>query len=73
MDSNHLTAIFRSILIQILCISGIIYNFLFDLEKFISKNANIYFSTRNMYILGKNTSKYCSGIILVHVHATVFF
>ena len=26
-----------------------------------------------MYILGKNNSKYCSRIIVVHVHATVFF
>ena len=34
--------------------------FHFDLEKFIS-------------FLGQNTSKYCSGIIVVHVHATVFF
>ena len=26
-----------------------------------------------MYILGENTSKYCSQIIVVHVHSTVFF
>ena len=26
-----------------------------------------------MYILGENTSKYCSRIIVVHVHAIVFF
>ena len=25
-----------------------------------------------MYILGESTSKYCSPIIVVHVHATVF-
>ena len=31
------------------------------------------FSTRNLYILDENTSKYRSRIIVVHVHATVFF
>ena len=25
-----------------------------------------------MYILGENTSKYCSRVTVVHVHATVF-
>ena len=38
-----------------------------------AKIVNIYFSTRNFYILGKNTSKYCSRVIVVHSHATVFF
>ena len=38
-----------------------------------AKIVNIYFSTRNLYILVENTSKYCSRIIVVHVHATVFF
>ena len=38
-----------------------------------AKIVNIYFSTRNLYILGENTSKYCSRIIVVHIHATVFF
>ena len=33
----------------------------------------MYFSTRNLYILGENTSKYCSQIIVVHDHAIVFF
>ena len=37
-----------------------------------AKNVNIYFSTRNLYILGENTSKYCSRIIVAHVHATGF-
>ena len=32
-----------------------------------------YFSVRNLYILGENTSKYCSRIIVVHVHAIAFF
>ena len=38
-----------------------------------AKIVNISFSTRNLYFLGKNSSKYCSRIIVVHVHATVFF
>ena len=32
-----------------------------------AKIENLYFSTRNWYILGKNTSKYCSRIIVGHV------
>ena len=38
-----------------------------------AKIVNIYFSTRNLYIMGQNTSKYRSQIIVVYVHATVFF
>ena len=30
-------------------------------------------NTRNTYVLGQNTSKYRSPIIVVHVYATVFF
>ena len=53
---------------------AIIYNFFqFNLEKFISKNCKYIFSTRNLYILGENTSKYCSPKIVVHVHATGYF
>ena len=37
-----------------------------------AKVVNICFSTRNLYILGENTSKYRSRIILVYVHATGF-
>ena len=37
-----------------------------------AKIENIYFSTRNVYILGNKTSKYCSLIIVVHVHAIGF-
>ena len=33
----------------------------------------MYFPTRNLYILGENTSKYCSRILVVHVHATGLF
>ena len=60
-NPNSLTTIFRKYFDPNICISGIIYNsFYFDLEMYISKNVNIYFSTRNLYILGENTSKYCS-------------
>ena len=38
-----------------------------------AKIVNIYYSTRNLYILSDNTSEYCSRIIVVHVHAAVFF
>ena len=54
--------------------SGSIFTiFHFDLEKFIAKNCKRIFFTRNLYILGENTSKYCSRIIVVHVHEIVFF
>ena len=42
------------------------------LKNSLAKNENIYFSTRNLIILGENTSK-CSRIIVVRVHAIVFF
>ena len=38
-----------------------------------AKIENVYFSTRNLYILGENTSKYFSRIVVVHVHAIDFF
>ena len=38
-----------------------------------AKIVNIYFSTRNLYISGENTSKYRNPIIVVYVHATVVF
>ena len=47
--------------------------FILTLKSSYAKIVNIFFSTRNLYILGENTSKYCSRIIVVHVHATVFF
>ena len=46
--------------------------FILTLKSSQPKIVNIYFSSRNLYILGKNTTKYCSWIIVVHVHATVF-
>ena len=47
--------------------------FLFDLEKFISKNCKYIFFYQKFVHLGENTFKYCSRIIVVHVHATVLF
>ena len=47
--------------------------FVLTLKSSYAKIVNIYFSTRKIVLLGKNTSKYCSRIIVVHVHATVFF
>ena len=73
INYNYLTTIYRSILTHINVFLVLFTIFHFDLEKFTRKICkNIYFSTRNLYILGENTSKYCSPIILVHVHATVF-
>ena len=70
---NYLTAILRSILTHILLFPVLFTIFQFDLEKFLSKIKNIHFSTRNLYILSKNTSKYCSRInVVVHVHSIVF-
>ena len=71
--ANYLTAIFRSMLTTYYVFVVLDTIFQFDLEKFISKNWKYIFSTRNLYILGENTSKYCSWIIVVHVHAIVFF
>ena len=72
MTYNYSTTIFKSILTQILCISCIIYNFSIWPWKILKKNENLYFSTRNLYILGKISSKYCSRIIVGHVHANGF-
>ena len=47
-----------------------IYNF--DLHKFISKNCKYIFFYQKFVHLGENTSKYCSRIIVVHVHACFF-
>ena len=47
--------------------------FILTLKSSQAKIVNIYFSTRNLYILGKNTSKYYSRIIVVHDHPTGFF
>ena len=43
MNYNYVATIFRSIFDPNICISDIIYNFYFDLEKFISKNCNYIF------------------------------
>ena len=47
--------------------------FILTLKSSQAKIVTLYFSTRNLYILGENASKYCSRIIVDHVHATVFF
>ena len=48
-------------------------HFHFDLEKFAGKNCKYIFFYQKSVHLGENTSKYCSMIIVVHVHATVCF
>ena len=53
--------------------SGISYNFTFNHEMFISKTCKYVFFYQKFVHLGKNTSIYCSRIIVVHVYATVFF
>ena len=78
MNTNHnyLIIIFRSILRPRYNIFLVFFFtiFHFDLNKVHKKkNVNICFSTRNLYIFDENTSKYCSWMIVVHVHATVFF
>ena len=46
--------------------------FHFDLEKIISTNCKYIFFYQKFVHFGNNTSKYCSLIIVVHIHATVF-
>ena len=47
--------------------------FILTLKSSKAKIVSINLSTRNLYILGENASKYCSRIIVVHVQATGFF
>ena len=47
--------------------------FILTLKSSQAKIVNIFFSTRNLYISDENTSKYCSPIIVVHVHGTGCF
>ena len=47
--------------------------FILTLKKFISKKCKYIFFYQKFVHLGENTSKYCSQIIVVHVHAIVFF
>ena len=74
MNYNHPTAIFRSIFAQNVQISGRkIYIFtIFGLELFKVKMKNNVNNKRNTLYLGQNTSKYCSQIIVVYVHANGF-
>ena len=73
MNFNYLATIFRSILTQIYVFLVLFTICHFDLEMFISKNCKYIFFYLKFVHLGENTSKYCSRIIVVHVHATVFF
>ena len=73
MNYNYLTAIFRSILTQVYVFLVLFTIFHFDLEKFISKNSKYIFFYQKFVHLGKYNSKYFSRMIVVHVHATVFF
>ena len=73
MNYNYPTAIFRSIFAQNVQISGrkiYIYNFWSELFKVkMKKNVN---NNRNTLYLGQNSSKYCSQINAVYVHANGF-
>ena len=67
-------------LIQSVLIFSLIYVFLvlftifhFDLEKFPSKTCKYILFNQKFVHFGVTTSKYCSRIIVVHVHATFFF
>ena len=72
MNYNNLTTIFRSSLTQIYVFLVLVTIFYFDLERFISKNCKYIFFYQQFVYLGENTFKYCSRIIVVHVHANVF-
>ena len=45
--------------------------FILTLKSSLAKVVNTYFFYQKFEHMGKNTSKYCSRIIVVHVHATV--
>ena len=68
MTWNCSTTMFGGVLAQILCVSGIIYNF----SIWPWKIQKLYLSTRNFYILGENTSEYCGRVVVGHVHASGF-
>ena len=72
MNYNYLTTIYRIILNQIYVFLVLFTIFCFDIEKFISKISKYIFFYQKFVHLGENTSIYCSQIIEVHVHATVF-
>ena len=44
-----------------------------DFKKFSSKKCKYIFFDQKFVHLGENASTYCSRMIVVHVHATVFF
>ena len=47
--------------------------FQLEFEKFLSKNCKYIFFYQKFVHLDVNISTYCSRIIVVHVHAAVFF
>ena len=72
MTYNYSTTIFRSIFAQNVQISGRkieISIFAYDFFKVKLKIVN---KSRNTQYLSQNTSKYCSRIIVGHVHANGF-
>ena len=72
MNNNYPTTIFRSIFAQNVQISGRkIYTFNFCLRTFQGHIKNCKQYQKYIY-LGQNSPKYCSQIILVHVHANGF-
>ena len=73
MKYNYLTTIYRRILTKINVFLVLLTMFHFDPEKFISKNCKYIFFYQKFVNLGENTSINCSQIVVVHVHATVFF
>ena len=74
MNYNYPTAIFRSIFAQNVQISSrkiYIYNFWSWTFQGQNEKKNVD-NNRNTLNLGQNTSKYCSQIIVVYVHANGF-
>ena len=72
MNYNYPTTIFRSIFAQMYKFLVEKYIFTILLMNFSRSNCTIVNNTRNAFDVGHNTSKYCSQIIVVHVHANGF-
>ena len=72
MNYNYLTTICKYFE-QIYVFLVLFTIFHFDLETFISKNCKYIFFYQKFVQLGEIISIYCSQIIVVYVHATVFF
>ena len=72
MNYDYLATIYRSILAQIYVFLVLFTILHFGLEKIIGKNCKCIFFYQKFGHLDKNTSIYCSWIIVVHVHANGF-